>query len=176
MRSQKKSVMLLVGSIGLVVMLMLFGPAGLTGTARAQGNSVQDILLVTFTDTAPVQYTDLSGTVIGEGLHVGELLCIGDICNQKIEFEPLSTGSTTDPLVYEYKFKSMLAFDTSVERVVVSGTGTISSGGPKTKFTFTGVFQNNGNGTVQVTYMASTAEASFSIPAAPASFSVFSNQ
>ena len=55
MRSQKKSVLLLVGSISLALVSILFGPLGLTGTAQA----AQGMILVTFTDTAPTQYTDL---------------------------------------------------------------------------------------------------------------------
>ncbi|MGB7876037.1 MAG: hypothetical protein WBL25_16770 [Anaerolineales bacterium] len=171
MRSQKKSVLLLVGSISLALVSILFGPLGLTGTAQA----APDMILVTFTDTALIQYKDLSGNLSGEGVHVGELRCVGDNCNQKIEFEPVFPGPTTEPLVYEYKFKSRVAFSPEAETVVVSGTGTISGAGPKIRFSFTGVFQNNGNGTVQVRYEASTPEASFIFPAAPGTFSIISN-
>jgi hypothetical protein len=167
-RSQKKSGLLLAVSIGLAVVFILFGPLGLTGTAQA----APGMILVTFTDTAPIQYTDLSGNLIGEGVHVGELRCVGDNCNQKIEFEPVSPGSTTEPLVYEYKFKSRVAFNPAAETVVVEGTGTISGAGPKIRFSFTGVFQNNWDGTVQVRYDASTPEASFIFPAAPGTFSI----
>ena len=171
MRSQKKSVLLLAGSIGLALVFTLFGPLGMTGTVQA----APDMILVTFTDTAPIQYTDLSGNLIGEGLHLGELRCVGDTCNQKIEFEPVFPGPGTEPLVVEYKFKSRQAFDPVAERVVVSGTGTIDNGGPKLKFSFTGTFQNNGDGTVLVRYEASAPEASFIFPEAPGTFSFISN-
>ena len=170
-RSQKKNVLLLAVSIGLAGVFILFGPLGMMATAQA----APDTLVVTFTDTSPIQYADLSGNVIGEGVHVGDLRCVGDNCNQKIEFEPVSPQATTDTVVYEYKFKSRQAFDPVAERVVVSGTGTIISGGPKIRFSFTGVFQNNRDGTVQVTYLASNPDASFLFPAAPGTFSIFGN-
>jgi len=171
MRSQKKSVLLLAGSISIAVVFILFGPLGLTGTAQA----APDMILVTFTDTTPIQYTDLSGAVIGEGVHVGELRCVGDNCNQKVEFEPSYSEPNTEPVVFEYKFKSRQAFNLESETVVVSGTGIISDGGSKIRFSFTSVFQNNGDGTIRVTYSASTPEASFIFPAAPGIFSVNSN-
>jgi hypothetical protein len=163
MRLKKKSVLLLAVSIGFTVVVILLGPLGMTAIVQAAPNTI----LVTFTDTSPIQYEDLEGNVIGEGVHVGELRCVGDICNQKIEFKPVWPQPTTDTVVFTYKFKSRGAFDPLDERVVVSGTGTISSGSPKIRFSFTGFFQNNGDGTVQVTYVASTSDASFFIPAAP---------
>ena len=171
MHLQKKSFLLLTGSISLAVVFILFGPLGMTGTAQA----APDMILFTFTDTALTQYTDLSGNLIGEGVHVGELRCVGDHCNQKIEFEPATPGPGTEPLVYEYKFKSKQAFDPVTETVVVSGTGTISSGSSKIRFAFTGTLQNNGDGTVYVRYDASTPVASFIFPAAPGTFSVISD-
>lgn len=171
MRMPKTSVKLLSVSIGFTVMIILFGPFGMTSTVQA----APDIVLVTFKDTSPIEYMDLSGNVIGEGTHVGELRCVGDSCNQKIEFEPISPQETTESVVYVYKFKSREAFDPTAERVVVSGTGTVFNGGPKIRFSFTGVLQNNGDGTVQVTYIASTPDASFIFPAAPGTFSIMSN-
>ena len=170
MSLKKKSVLLLVGSVSLALVFILFGPLSLTRKAQA----APDMILVTFTDTA-TQYTDLSRNVIGEGLHVGELRWVGDNCNQKIEFEPHSTGSSTEPTMYEYKFKSRQAIDPTAERIAVSGTGTISNGNSKTKFLFTGVFQNNGDGTIEAIYTASTPEALFIFPAAPGTFSITSN-
>lgn len=171
MRSQKTSVILLAVSIGLALVFTSIGPFGMLASVQA----ASDIILFTFTDTSPIQYAELSGIVLGEGVHVGELRCVGDICNQKIVFEPVSQQSTTDPAVYEYKFKSIQAFDPVAERVVVSGTGTIIRSGLKTRFSFTGILQNNGDGTVRVTYAASTPDASFMFPAAPGTFSVLSN-
>ena len=170
MHTQIRRVFLLAVLIVFAVLFNLFGPLGMTAAAQEAPN----ILIINFTDTSPVQYTDQSGNVF-EGLHVGELRCIEDVCNQKIEFKLTSPQPTTDTIVYEYKFKSRLAFDPVAERVIVSGTGTILSGGPKERFSFTGVFQNNGDGTVQVTYTASTPDASFFFPAAPGTFSILSN-
>lgn len=170
MRTQKERALLLV-SIGLTMIIIFFGPLGMTASVGA----APDIIHVTFTDASPTPYTDLIGNVLGAGVHVGELRCVGDICNQKIEFEPVSLQTSTDTVVYEYKFKSGHAFDPEAERVVVAGTGTILSSGPKIKFSFTGVFENNGDGTVQVTYLASAPEASFSFPAAPGTFSILSD-
>ena len=157
-------------SIGITV-FTLFGLLGTTATAQAAPN----IILVTFTDTSQIQYTDLSGNAIGEGAHVGELLCIGDTCNQKIEFEPVSLQPTTDTVVIEYKFKAKQVFDPIAKIVVVAGSGTVLSDGSKTRFSFTGTFQNNGDGTVRVTYIASTPDASFIFPAAPGTFRILNN-
>jgi len=172
MRTKKKSLLLLTSSICLAMMFILFGPLGMTGTVQA----APDMILVTFTDVAPIPYTDLSGNLIGEGVHLGELRCVGDNCSQKITVEPVSLVSSTEPLVYEYKFKSREASDAEGGTVVVSGTGTISSADSKIRFSFTGVFQNNRNGTIQVTYVASIPEASFIFPAAPGTFSFNSTQ
>ena len=166
MRSQKKSTLLLAGSIILALVFMLFVPLGVTATAQA----APEMILVTFSGISPVQYTDPGGSVLGEGVHAGELRCVGEVCNQKIEFEPIFPPGTTENVIYEYKFKSREAFDPLTETVVVSGTGAISNGENKTKFSFTGVLQNNGDGTVHVIYIASTPEASFSFPAAPDTF------
>ena len=188
MRSPKKTALLLAVSISLAGVFGLLGPLGMTAKVQAQEEALheqinltlqmqaspKDIILVTFTDTSPIPYTDLSGNLIGEGVHVGQLWCAGDICNHKIEFEAVSPQPTTDTVVYEYKFKSRLLLDPVAEIVVVSGTGTMSNGGQKTKFSVTGVFQNNGDGTVSVTYNASTPDASFIFPAAPGTFRIIS--
>lgn len=170
MRSQKKSVFLSAALIGLSMAFILFGPWGMIATVQA----APETILVAFTDTSPIQYTDSSGTA-GVGVHLGELRCVNDNCNQKIEFVPILAQPGSEYIEFEYKFKSRLAFDPAAERVVVSGTGTILNGGPKAKFSFTGTFENNGDGTVFVTYTASTPEASFSFPAAPGTFSFTNN-
>jgi hypothetical protein len=162
MYSHKKSVRLLAVSIGLVV-FTLFGLLGTTATVQAAPTKIQ----VDFTDISPIQFMDSSGNDLGEGVLLGKLRCVGDTCNQKIAFVPASGN-----VVYEYTFKSRQAFDLVAERVVAAGTGTVFSDGSKTRFSFTGVFQNNGNGTVQVTLAASTPEASFYFPAAPGTFSI----
>ena len=185
MDSQKKRVPLLTISIGLAVVFILFGPVGITAAAQAREKAVperrdltlpmqaspNDIILIAFTDTSPIPYTDLSGNLMGEGVLVGELVCVGDVCNQKIEFAP-----APEPVVYEYKFKNRQAFDPQAELVVAAGSGTISSSGPKMKFSFSAVFQKNPDGTVQVTFTASRPDASFAFPAAPGTFTILSNK
>lgn len=171
MHLKKKSVLLLTVSIGFAVIVILFGSLGMTTTVQA----APYIIFGTFTDSTPIQYADLAGIIIGEGVHVGEFRCVGDICTQKIEFEPVSPQPNTDTVVYEFKFKGLEAFDPQEERVVASGIGNISSGGPKIRFSFTGTFQNNFDGTVQVIYVASTPDASFSIPAVPGTLSFTEN-
>jgi hypothetical protein len=165
MHSHKKNVRLLAVSIGLAVFTLL-GLLGTTATVQAAPTKV----LVTFTDTSLIQHVDPDGNVLGEGVFLGKLRCVGDTCNQKIAFVP-ALGN----VVYEYTFKSRLAFDSAAERVVVTGTGTVFRDGSKTRFSFTGVFQNNPDDTVQVTYEASMPDASFNFPAVPGSFSVMNS-
>lgn len=187
-RLLKKSNFLSLKSLSLTMALILFGLIGMTTQVHAHRNAVSDqmdlnmqmqttpeIVLVSFQDNNPTLYTDLSGNAIGEGVLGGELLCVGEICNQKIAFEPILTESTANTLVYQYKFKSLTAFDPQAERVVVSGTGTIFNDGLKTKFSFTGVFENNGDGTVHVTFQASTPDASFIFSAVPGTFTIFNS-
>ena len=163
MRSHKKSAFFVAAAVILTVVVLAFGTWEMTAKAQA----APDRILVTFTDPAPVQYTDLGGNLLGEGVLVGELQCVGEVCNQKIEFQP-----ATETSVYEYKFKSLGAFDPAAERLVVSGTGTIASSGSKSKFSFSAVFEANGDGTMQVTYSASIPQASFAFPAVPGTFEI----
>jgi hypothetical protein len=135
------------------------------------------VIIVVFTDPAKIQITDLSGKVIGEGEHGGEVRCNRNKCSQKTQ---LSFGvPLTDPTVYEYKFTTRQAIDPEAERAVVGGTGTISNRGQKERFSFTATFQNNkddhnrNDGTVSVTYQASRPDASFMIPKSPGSFRIF---
>jgi hypothetical protein len=171
-RSQKKTVLIFALSISLAIVFILLGPLGMITTVQA----APDMILIAFTDTSPTQYTDLLPNVIGTGLHVGELRCVGDICTQKIVFEPVTLLAASDTVVYEYKFKSLQVYDPLEGRLIVSGTGTIISNGPKTRFSFTGTFFDNRNGTVRVTYEASTPEASFIFPAASCSICLVSEQ
>jgi hypothetical protein len=121
-----------------------------------------------FTDELTIQITDLSGNVVGEGVHGGELRCNRDNCSQKTY---LSFGvSLTEPTVFEYKFTTGQVLDSVEERAVVGGTGTISSRGQKERFSFIATFQNNRDGTVSVRYEASRPDASFIIPEAPGRF------
>jgi hypothetical protein len=164
--SQKKIFLLLARPIGFAVVLTLFVLLGMTATVQA----APDFIHLSFTDTTPIQYTDLSGNILGDGVLLGDLRCVGENCSQRIEFEP-----TGDTIVLEYRLKSRQAFDPAAERVVASGTGTMLNNGSRIKFSFTGIFQNNGDGTIQVTYTASIPDASFIFPAVPGTFSFTNN-
>jgi hypothetical protein len=120
-----------------------------------------------FTDDLPIQVADLSGNVIGEGTHGGRIRCNGNTCSQKTELDiPISVISTLS-LQVEYQYTTRQALDPVAERAVVAGKGTIFSRGQKERFSFTGIIQDNRDGTVSVTYVASRPDASFIIPRAP---------
>lgn len=125
-----------------------------------------------FTDEVPIQITDLSGMVIGEATHQGEIRCNRNKCSQQIN---LSFGFPfTDPIEYEYKFTTRQAINPEEERVVVSGKGVVSSRGQKERFSFIATFQNNRDGTVWIRYEASRPDASFIVPRASGTFEIFS--
>jgi hypothetical protein len=121
-----------------------------------------------FDDDLTVQITDLIGDVIGEGVHGGRVKCNGTSCSQQtyLRLDTASAETTT----YEYRFSSRQAIDPVARSVVVTGTGTISSQGQKERFSFTAVLQDNRDGTVSVTYVASRLDASFIVPRAPGTF------
>jgi hypothetical protein len=125
-----------------------------------------------FTDDLAVEITDLGGVVVGEGVHGGRVKCNSTSCSQHtyLRFD----AASPEPSVYEYRFATRMAIDPVAEAVVVGGTGTISSNGQKERFSFTATFQNNGDGTVSVTYIASRPDASYIIPEAPGTFDIFS--
>lgn len=125
-----------------------------------------------FTDDLTIPITNLSGNVIGEGRHGGKARCNGANCNQKTDLN-LSAGVVfTDPAVIEYKFTNRVTVDPEAERVVVAGTGTISTLGQKERFAFVATFHNNRDGTIFVKYEASNPDASFIIPNAPGAFKI----
>lgn len=125
-----------------------------------------------FADDLPVQITDLGGNVVGEGEHGGRVKCNSASCSQQtyLRFDT----APAEPSMYEYRFATRLAIDPVAEVVIVGGTGTISSNGQKERFSFTATFQNNGDGTVSVSYVASRPDASFIVPEAPGTFGIFS--
>jgi hypothetical protein len=129
---------------------------------------------VVFTDPAIIDVEDLSGEVIGEGVHLGEVRCNGDKCSQKTQLQ--FTPFFADPAEYEYKFSTRQALDPKKEKVVVAGTGTISSNGQKERFLFTATFRHNRDGTVWVKYEASRPDASFIIEKSPGTFSFSSRR
>ena len=190
MRVTKIQSLLLAVGIGLAAVFIWLGFSGMTSSVLAQGSEPEgavpesrapsdDVIIVVFTDPFPanVEIMDLSGNVIGEGRHSGEVRCNGNSCNHKslLQF----TVPLTDPLSlteYEYKFTTRQAFDPVEERAVVAGVGTISSRGQKERFSFIATFQHNGDGTVSVTYVASRPDASFIIPRSPGMFTILSRR
>ncbi len=129
----------------------------------------QIVHVVVFTDPAVHVVQDLAGNAIGDGVHLGDVQCRGDNCNRKTQLD-LLIGS--DRVGYEYRFKTLKALDPEARRSIVAGTGTMYSGAQKVRFSFTATFEDNGDGTVAVTYFASRQDASFRIPASPGRFEI----
>ena len=100
---------------------------------------------------------DLSGNILGEGLHFGRVKCTGDNCSQK-------TTIVLDGVEYTYKFSSRQAHDPDARRLVVEGIGTLTNERQKERFSFTATFEDNRDGTVKTAYVASRPDASFVVP------------
>lgn len=147
----------------------LTGPPNLELAPRMQPLP-QIVHVVVFTDPANHAVLDLAGNSIGEGVHLGEVRCKGDNCNHKTQLD-LLVGS--ERIGYEFQFKTLLTLDIEGRRSVVAGIGTIS-GPQKERFSFTATFEDNRDGTVSVTYIASRPDASFIIPSSPGTFGIFS--
>lgn len=146
-------------------------PMYLDPLAQPQPDAPQFVAF--FADDLTVEIMDLGGNVVGQGAHGGAVKCNISRCNQRTD---LSFGAASaEPVVYEYRFTTNVAIDPVVERVIVEGNGTISSHGQKERFSFTATFQNNKDGTVLVTYLASRPDASFIIAAAPGIFHILSS-
>jgi hypothetical protein len=144
------------------------GPVRLDQPVQQQPPPQEDfIVTVVFTDPASIEIKDLSGSVIGEGEHVGEVRCNFSNCNQKTQ---LSLTSQLTSAEYEYRFTTRQALDPEARILVVAGSGKISNGNQKQKFQFTATFHDNGDGTVSARYEASRPEASFIIPNSRGSF------
>jgi len=115
-----------------------------------------------------VPITNLAGNIVGEGVHDGEVRCVGTDCSQTIRLQittaisPGLTGNT-----YQYGFMRNQIIDPDERRAVVTGEGTISSEGQTERFEFTATFQDNRDGTVAVRYEASRPDASFVIARSP---------
>jgi len=188
-RITRVPVVLLVVVIGLTTSFVSLGLLGLTPPAAAQEVELTGPInlaprmqapapeidyVIYYTYSEQLEITDLSGNVVGEGIHGGKLRCIGDNCNQRTEvvFTRVFAPLYRPDVEYDYRFASRQAHDPIAERVVVAGTGTLSSNGQKERFTFTATFENNRDGTVSATYVASRPDASFRIPNAPGTFEV----
>lgn len=189
MRLIKIRTLLLALFIGFGAVFIALGLLGETSSVLAQGQALSeqgnkavqmqppppnddDLKFVAyFTDDFSVEITNLAGIAIGEGLHRGQARCNKNTCSQKTELD--FTFPFTDPDyigTYEYKFKQRVAFDPDEASAVVAGTGTISRRGQNERFTFTAIFQDNRDGTVSATYVASRPDASFRIPRSPGTF------
>jgi hypothetical protein len=187
MRLNKTTILSFSLATGFALLLIMFGLLRMPESAQAQARPMPISLVppmqakpdytftVVLTDPVPIQITDLSGNVVGEGVSEGELRCNGDNCTKSIDLNvQLFNPPVGEPSSYllEYKFSSRQAFDLEAERVVVAGTGTKSSDRSKERFSFTATFRNNRDGTLSVTYAASRPDASFVVPEVPGTFEV----
>jgi hypothetical protein len=174
--------------IGLAGALFLFGLFGMMSPTVAYAQSPNDDALVfeaSFPESS-VEIRDLSGNPLGEGLHGGLVLCGASDCTQATVLTGYCCHDIwlTDTLYMhqglsaeiEYGFTIRQSLDPVEQRAVVGGTGTISRRGETVGFSFTATFQNNRDGTVSVTYVASRPEASFVIPRAPGTFAIVRRQ
>jgi hypothetical protein len=115
-----------------------------------------------------VAIKDLAGEDLGEGLHSGKVKCNTMHCSQKVTVI-LNAGQVNETEIV-YRFSTRQAFDPAVELAVIAGTGTINSATPREHFAFTATFQDNDDGTIAATYVASRPDASFYIPRTPGIF------
>jgi hypothetical protein len=167
-RNRRYSLLVLIGSLVAVFVWTAQQRVSVAQAQQAPPPADEDLLFVAFfTDTENIQVTDLSGTVIGEGTHLGGVLCPGSNCGQKTSLE--FSLNFAIPTQIDYKFKELLALDPEAERAVVAGAGSIKSDHMNEKFSFTAVLQNNRDGTVSVTYGASRPDASVAL-SSPGSF------
>lgn len=164
--------------IGLAAMLTTLGLLGMTSPVVAQehestrhvnsasmvpvwtsdiqaGDPTTDYLAI---ETEPIllEVLDLAGNPVGEGLHSGKLRCLVK-CNKKMEL-------TLGEVKFEYRFTTLQVLDPDTGRFVIGGSGTVDYGRQRERFSFTAIFQDNGDGTITVTYEASRPDASFIIP------------
>lgn len=147
-------------AVGLVIAMMATAPPVMAEELTG--------VIVDFSDSAVGDVLDLSEDLIGQGEHTGTVRCYDGNCGQRTELRVSSEPATT----YTYKFKDLLALDPTAERAVVRGSGVISSASGKEKFEFSAVFEDNGDGSLRVTYSASRLDASFVIPSAPGTFTL----
>jgi hypothetical protein len=112
---------------------------------------------------------DLSSMPLGEWPHFGEVKCNGDNCNK-------TTTVILNGTEYEYMYSSRQAIDPESDRVLVVGTGIVTTDTLKTRFSFTATFEDNRDGTIKTTYFASVPEASFILPNAPGTFEIRSRR
>jgi hypothetical protein len=136
-------------------------PEALTpvGNLAIQAAPVRITLAVEFVEPSNVAVLDSEGSQIGEGDHVGEVKCNNNCAK--------STQLEINYIRYVYRASSLQFVDAQAGRAVVEGTGTIDGDGKKERFRFTAIFEDNGDGTIATTYVASRSDASFAIPRTP---------
>ena len=188
MRLLRIQPLLLAAALGIGAVFVSLGLLGETSVVLAEGQSLtesvpsmqppppsdDDIVIIwppVYTEDLSIPITDLYGNFIGKGIHEGKVRCNKNTCNQKTELQ--FTIPVTD-YVYTYKFSTRVALDPEARIAVVGGTGTISSKGQKERFSFTATFQDNSDGTVSATYVASRPDASFIVPTSPGTFTIVS--
>jgi hypothetical protein len=145
-----------------VLSFRLILAVGLAVLVSALPAMAQDLtgVIVDFPDSGVITVQDLTGNPIGEGEHSGTARCYDGNCGQKTELQFTDLSVTV-----EYKFKNLQALAPTEKRAVVGGTGLISSEDGKEKFSFTAIFQDNSDGSVMATYVASRPDASFIVTA-----------
>lgn len=173
MVSKKAGYLGLVLAINLAAGLLVFGLLDISSAAaQAQarsfslqpGQSPQAIqVMVDFPDSAIVEIRDLSGNLIGAGEHGGMFMCVFENCSQKTRLAV--SGLQSGEADLEYKFTTLQVSDPLAGIVVVAGRGKISSQGRTEHFQFTAAIQDNFDGTLSASYVASRPEASFLIRA-----------
>jgi hypothetical protein len=174
METKKVGYLILPMALGFAVVLIMIA---LMGVSSASAQEIAGIMekppamyepiytFVSLTDTVLGDITDLSGNLIGEGVHGGEMMCINNNCSRETQL--YFTSPLIETTYYDYKFKDLQARDPEERLAVVTGKGTISNADKKERFTFTATFIDNLDGTVFVRYDASTPEASFIVPRSP---------
>ena len=180
---RKVRILLVVVVIPLTVVFSLLGffraatPVEASGEARVAAKAedlwpsakpeleLQYRIPLTDPDYIALEILDLSGNILGEGLHFGRVKCNGDNCSQQ-------TTIVLDGVEYTYKFSSREAHNPDERRLVVAGRGTLTNGRQKERFSFTATFEDNRDGTVKTTYFASRPDASFVVPETPGRFEI----
>lgn len=170
MNTKSRVTIFLASFVGLATVFILTGLFGVM-SVQAQPPAMEPSYHVVFTDTASIPISDLSGNIVGEGTHLGALMCKTSNCSQKIEIDFDITLVFTDLYHLEYKFTSRQEHDPDEKRLIVGGKGSLTTDHMKERFSFTAIFEDNRDGTVDATYNASRPDASFRVTS-PGSFAI----
>lgn len=198
MKAKRLGYLLLVVAMGFAAVVVLLGLVGTSSAfAREQAGTLPaqqqapaeprydfDITLI----SSDTEAYSLDGVFLGLVAHGGRVSCNGDFngakCNQKIALGFTAAFTDPDPpcsqdpncFNYDFKLTNLGTLDKEDRRAVIEGTGTVSSGGKKEKISVTAIFQDNRDGTVEVTYVASNPEASLVVPRSPGTFAIRSKR